>query len=31
MVKCVISIKESISCDEHWVLYVSDDSLKFIP
>ena len=28
--KGVMGIKEG-TCDEHWVLYVSDKSLNFIP
>ena len=28
--KWVVGIKEG-TCDEHWVLYVSDESLNFTP
>ena len=28
--KLVMGIKEG-TCDEHWVLYVSDESLNFTP
>lgn len=27
-VKQVMGIKEGICCDEHWVLYLSNESLK---
>ena len=30
-VKWVVGIKEGIWCDEHWVLYVSDELLISIP
>ena len=26
-----MGIKEGTSCDDHWVLYVSDESLNFTP
>ena len=29
--KWVMAIKEGTCWDEHWVLYVSDESLKSIP
>ena len=31
MAKWVIGIKEGISCDENWVLHVSDKSLNSTP
>ena len=30
-VKWVLGIKEDPYCDEHWVLYVSEESLNSIP
>ena len=29
--KWVMSIKEGTCCDEHWVLYISDESLNSSP
>ena len=29
--KCVMGIKEGTCWDEHWVLYVSDESLNSTP
>ena len=30
-VKWAMGIKEVVCCDEHWVLYVSDESLNSAP
>ena len=30
-VKCVMGVKRGTGCDEHWILYVSDELLNSTP